>query len=466
MPSQNETNPETLQSTAIRQDHSRYDTVNKPLITPRTLKGFRDYLPSAMIPREQLIETAKSVYRSYGFSPIDTPALEYTEILTGKGGEESDKQMFRFEQGGRDVAMRFDLTVPFARFSAQNINELGTPFKRYHVGTVWRGERPQKGRYREFVQCDFDTIGTNSNAADIETLFIIHDLMLKIGFTDFKIRINNRMILNGLLQLHNLESQSAAVLRALDKLAKSSPEAVIQEMQEQGGLTQQQAEQILALMTAQGTTAEILDSLESQLKGNERGTQGVLNLRELFTAVERAGIPAERVVLDTSIARGLDYYTGTIYETFLDQMPGIGSVCSGGRYDNLAELFTTQELPGVGASLGLDRLLAAMQELNLLSEVSTPAPILVTQMDAAFTPEYLRLGRDLRQAGLNVEVYPDTKAIKKQFKYANRHGFKIVIVAGSDEFENQLWQVKDMQAGTQTAVKEEELLDVIQKILA
>nr|WP_261344502.1 histidine--tRNA ligase [Gimesia benthica] len=362
--------------------------------------------------------------------------------------------------------MRFDLTVPFARFSAQNINELGTPFKRYHVGTVWRGERPQKGRYREFVQCDFDTIGTNSNAADIETLFIIHDLMLKIGFTDFKIRINNRMILNGLLQLHNLESQSAAVLRALDKLAKTSPEAVIQEMQEQGGLTQQQAEQILALMTAQGTTAEILDSLESQLKGNERGTQGVLNLRELFTAVERAGIPAERVVLDTSIARGLDYYTGTIYETFLDQMPGIGSVCSGGRYDNLAELFTTQELPGVGASLGLDRLLAAMQELNLLSEVSTPAPILVTQMDAAFTPEYLRLGRDLRQAGLNVEVYPDTKAIKKQFKYANRHGFKIVIVAGSDEFENQLWQVKDMQAGTQTAVKEEELLEVIQKILA
>lgn len=207
--------------------------MKKELITPRTLKGFRDYLPSAMIPREQLIETAKAVYRSYGFSPIDTPALEYTEILTGKGGEESDKQMFRFEQGSRDVAMRFDLTVPFARFAAQNINELGTPFKRYHVGTVWRGENPQKGRYREFVQCDFDTIGTTSNSADIETLFIIHDLMLKIGFTDFKIHINNRMILNGLLQLHNLEAQSAAVLRALDKLAKTSPEAVIKEMQEQ-----------------------------------------------------------------------------------------------------------------------------------------------------------------------------------------------------------------------------------------
>ncbi|QDT27057.1 Histidine--tRNA ligase [Gimesia panareensis] len=440
--------------------------MKKELITPRTLKGFRDYLPSAMIPREQLIETAKSVYRSYGFSPIDTPALEYTEILTGKGGEESDKQMFRFEQGGRDVAMRFDLTVPFARFAAQNINELGTPFKRYHVGTVWRGERPQKGRYREFVQCDFDTIGTNSNSADIETLFIIHDLMLKIGFTDFKIRINNRMILNGLLELHNLESQSAAVLRALDKLAKTSPEAVISEMQEQGGLTQQQAEEVLALMTVQGSTEEILNSLEQQLKENERGTQGVLYLRELFTAADRAGIPAERIVLDTSIARGLDYYTGTIYETFLDQLPGIGSVCSGGRYDNLADLFTSQELPGVGASLGLDRLLAAMQELNLLSEVSTPAPILITQMDAVFTPEYLRLGRNLRQAGLNVEVYPDTKAIKKQLKYANRHRFKIVIVAGTDEFENQLWQVKDMQTGTQTAVKEEELIDLIQEILS
>ena len=440
--------------------------MKKELITPRTLKGFRDYLPSAMIPREQLIETAKAVYRSYGFSPIDTPALEYTEILTGKGGEESDKQMFRFEQGSRDVAMRFDLTVPFARFAAQNINELGTPFKRYHVGTVWRGENPQKGRYREFVQCDFDTIGTTSNSADIETLFIIHDLMLKIGFTDFKIHINNRMIINGLLQLHNLEAQSAAVLRALDKLAKTSPEAVIKEMQEQGGLTQHQAEQILNLTTVQGSTEEILSSLDQQLAGNERGTQGVHYLRELFTAVQRAGIPSERVVLDTSIARGLDYYTGTIYETFLDQLPGIGSVCSGGRYDNLAELFTNQQLPGVGASLGLDRLLAAMQELNLLSEVSTPAPILITQMDAAYTPEYLRLGRNLRLAGLNVEVYPDTKAIKKQFKYANRHGFKVVIVAGTDEFEQQVWQVKDMQTGSQSAVKEEELLALINQILS
>ena len=439
--------------------------MKKELIAPRTLKGFRDYLPAAMIPREQLIETAKSVYRSYGFSPIDTPALEYTEILTGKGGAESDKQMFRFEQGNRDVAMRFDLTVPFARFAAQNINELGTPFKRYHVGTVWRGERPQKGRYREFVQCDFDTIGTTSNSADIETLFIIHDLMLKIGFTDFKIRINNRMVLNGLLQLNGLEAQSADVLRALDKLAKTSPDAVIQEMQEQGGLTQQQAEQILTLTTAQGTTAEILNTLDQQLSGNECGEQGVQYLREIFTAVERAGIPAERVVLDPSIARGLDYYTGTIYETFLDQLPGIGSVCSGGRYDNLAELFTTQQLPGVGASLGLDRLLAAMQELNLLSEVSTPAPILITQMDENFTPEYLRLGRKLRLEGFNVEVYPDTKAIKKQFKYANRHGFQVVIVAGADEFTDQVWQVKEMQTGTQTAVKEEELVDWIGKIL-
>lgn len=438
----------------------------KKLIEPRTLKGFRDYLPAAMIPREQLIETAKSVYRSYGFSPIDTPALEYTEILTGKGGAESDKQMFRFEQGGRDVAMRFDLTVPFARFAAQNINELGIPFKRYHVGTVWRGERPQKGRYREFVQCDFDTIGTTSNSADIETLFIIHDLMVKIGFSEFTIRINNRLILNGLLEILGLQAQSAEVLRALDKLPKIGPEAVMKEMREQAGLTQEQSEKIISLTTAQGSTAEILNSLEQQLSGNACGEQGVQYLREIFQAVERAGIPSERIVLDPSIARGLDYYTGTIYETFLNQLPGIGSVCSGGRYDNLAELFTTQALPGVGASLGLDRLLAAMQELNLLQEVSTPAPILVTQMDKKYTPDYLRLARNLRQNGLNVEVYPDTTAIKKQFKYANRHGFKIVIVAGEDDFEKQEWQVKELQTGTQTAVGEAALFAFVQGLLA
>lgn len=438
--------------------------MKKPLIQARTLKGFRDYLPAAMIPREQLIETAKSVYRSYGFSPIDTPALEYTEILTGKGGAESDKQMFRFEQGGRDVAMRFDLTVPFARFAAQNINELGVPFKRYHVGTVWRGERPQKGRYREFVQCDFDTIGTTSNSADIETLFIIHDLMVKIGFSEFKIHINNRMILNGLLEILGLQAQSAEVLRALDKLPKIGSEAVIKEMIEQG-ITQQQAEKVVTLTTAKGSTAEILNSLEQQLSGNANGELGVQYLREIFHSVDRAGIPSERIVLDPSIARGLDYYTGTIYETFLDQLPGIGSVCSGGRYDNLAELFTTQQLPGVGASLGLDRLLAAMQELNLLKEVSTPAPILVTQMDENYTPEYLRLARNLRLKGLNVEVYADTKSIKKQFKYANRHGFKIVIVAGADEFEKQEWQVKELQTGTQTAVKEADLIEFVTRLL-
>ncbi|WP_298859521.1 histidine--tRNA ligase [uncultured Gimesia sp.] len=439
--------------------------MKKTLIAPRTLKGFRDYLPAAMIPREQLIETAKSVYRSYGFSPIDTPALEYTEILTGKGGAESDKQMFRFEQGGRDVAMRFDLTVPFARFAAQNINELGIPFKRYHVGTVWRGERPQKGRYREFVQCDFDTIGTTSNSADIETLFVIHDLMVKIGFSEFKIHINNRMILNGLLETLGLLNQSAEVLRALDKLPKSTPEAVILEMKEQGSLTQEQAEKVISLTTAKGSSEEILNELEQQLSGNSSGELGIKNLRELFQSVEKAGIPCERIVLDPSIARGLDYYTGTIFETFLNDLPNIGSVCSGGRYDNLAELFTTQSLPGVGASLGLDRLLAAMQELNMLKEVSTPASILVTQMDELYTPEYLRLSRNLRLKGLNVEVYPDTKAIKKQFKYANRHGFKIVIVAGVDDFKNQEWQVKELQTGTQTAVKESNLFEFISHIL-
>ena len=289
--------------------------------------------------------------------------------------------------------------------------------------------------------------------------------MVQIGFTEFKIHINNRMILNGLLETLGLLNQSAEVLRALDKLPKSTPEAVIHEMKEQGSLTQAQAEKVISVTTAKGSSEEILNELEQQLSGNSCGELGIKYLRELFQSGEKAGIPSERIVLDPSIARGLDYYTGTIFETFLNELPNIGSVCSGGRYDNLAELFTTQSLPGVGASLGLDRLLAAMQELNMLNEVSTPASILVTQMDELYTPEYLRLSRNLRLNGLNVEVYPDTKAIKKQFKYANRHGFKIVIVAGVDDFKNQEWQVKELQTGTQTAVKESDLFEFVSHLL-
>ncbi len=438
------------------------------LIKPVTLKGFRDYLPNQMMAREQLIETARRTYRSFGFSPIDTPALEYSEILLGKGGAETDKQMFRFiDQGGRDVSLRFDLTIPFARFAAQHLQEINTPFKRYHIGTVWRAEKPQKGRYREFMQCDFDTIGTDSNTADVETLLVIHDLLENIGFSEFTIRVNHRCILNGLLEQIGLGDRATGVLRALDKLTKVGPDGVLAEMTEQVGATRQQAERVVEVTGIKdGTPQVILDRVESLLGGSQQGISGVHCLRELFDACRTVGIPDDRVKLDVSIARGLDYYTGTIYETFLTNLPEIGSVCSGGRYDNLADLFTRHKLPGVGASLGLDRLLAAMDELGMIETASTPALVLVTLFDTKRIGDYLRIGRELRRAGIETEVYPDGRPLKKQLKYANRKGFRIALIAGTDEFAAGTWQVKNLRRAEQQAVSEADLVGTVRRILS
>ncbi len=432
------------------------------LIEPRVVKGFRDYLPAMMIVRERLMETARQVFRSYGFSPIDTPALEYAEVLLGKGGEESDKQLFRFMQGKRDVAMRFDLTVPLARFAAQHASTLGLPFKRYHLGTVWRGENTQKGRYREFMQCDFDTIGTLSPGADLETLLVIHDLLVAIGFERFTIRVNNRMILNGLLQQIGVADKTTGVLRAIDKLAKIGAEGVAKELVEHVGLAPAGADKVVSVMRPDVT----LEELETALADNETGRQGVAKLRELFATAIAAGLPAERMQLDVSIARGLDYYTGTIYETFLTDLPGIGSVCSGGRYDNLAELFTKEKLPGVGASLGLDRLLAAMEELQLLGSTSTPAPIFIAYFDKDRLGDYQRLARSLRAEGLGVEVYPEATGLGKQLKYADRKGFKLALIAGSTEFAADQWQVKQLATGTTTQVATAELVATLRSLLS
>lgn len=408
------------------------------------------------------METARRVFRSYGFSPIDTPALEYAEILTGKGGDESDKQLFRFKDAGdRDVAMRFDLTVPLARFTAQHLSELGTPFKRYHIAPVWRGENTQRGRYREFIQCDFDTIGTESNAADIETLLVIHDLLVGLGFERFTIRVNNRLILNGVLESLGLADKTVGVLRSVDKLAKIGQDAVIDEMVERVGTTRDQAKQVLMTM---GPETD-LDFLESTFAGNERVMLGVTRLRELFAAAKTAGIPEDRMELDVSIARGLDYYTGTIYETFLNDLPTIGSICSGGRYDNLAGLFTKERLPGVGASLGLDRLLAAMEELKLLGSEATPAPVLITQFDAQRLGDYLRVGRLLRASGISAEVFPEARKMGKQLQYADRKGFRVALIAGSDEFSQGVWQIKNLIDGKSTTIAESELVETLRKIL-
>lgn len=431
----------------------------KQRIKPQTLRGFRDILPDQMMAREHLIDVARSVYRSYGYAPIDTPALEYAEVLLGKGGEESDKQVFRFrDQGDRDVAMRFDLTVPLARFAAQHVQQLGTPFRRYHIGPVWRGERPARGRYREFLQCDFDTIGTESNTADIETLFVIHDLLECIGIERFTIRVNNRKVLNGLLQKLGIEEQAAGVLRALDKLDKQGIDAVTAEMVDRVGISRDQADAVLSMAAVSGTSDDMLLRLDDLLKGTPVGEEGTQDLRDLFAAVRACGLPEGRVQLDTAIARGLDYYTGTIYETLLGDLPEIGSVCSGGRYDNLAELFTAQKLPGVGASLGLDRMLAALEELGRIRRATTPVPVLVTTLDAAHTSDYLRIGRMLRAAGIGAEVYPESRGLGKQLKYADRRGFRFALIAGADEFASGQWQIRNLADGSQSATAEDQIV--------
>lgn len=396
------------------------------------------------------METARRVYRSYGFVPIDTPTLELSEILCGKGSEETDRQMYRFQHGKRDIAMRFDLTVPLARFVAQHHNELGMPFKRYHIGNVWRGERPQAGRFREFAQCDFDTIGTNSIASDIETVLVINDLIRAIGFEKFKIRLNNRKVLNGILEKANLAEHSVAVLRALDKLPKIGPEKVRLEMLETTNAPSASIDQILMLSQISGSNREIIQQLRPLCQGNKLAEHGREQLSDVINATESLGLTEDNLEIDVSIARGLDYYTGTIVETFLTDLPSFGSICSGGRYDNLAQLYTKQQLPGIGASLGLDRLLAAMQQLDLIPTTKTTAEVMIVQFDKSKINEYLKLAADLRTAGIAVELYPETKKLNQQFKHADRRGARAVIVAGTDEFASGVVQVKWLADGTQT----------------
>lgn len=443
-----------------------------PRIQPRTLKGFRDYLPEAMLPRERIIETARRVFRSYGFSPIDTPALEYLDILLGKGSQETDKQLYRFQDhGGRDVGLRFDLTVPLARFAAQYIGQLGTPFKRYHIGSVWRGENTQRGRYREFMQCDFDTIGTTAAAADAETILVVRDLLSAIGFQNFTIRVNDRALLNGLLEKFGLSDKATPVLRELDKLAKNGPEKVLNELTTAVGASTDQAQQVLALVQLAGPNDVVLVELERLAVGSALGERGVARLKEVVSIVN--GVPSKSglVKIDPSIARGLDYYTGLVLETTLDDLPDIGSIASGGRYDNLAELYTNQQLPGIGASLGLDRLLAAMEELGMIEPVRTPAEIFIPFFESDRLVDYLQLAAELRSAGLGVEVFPEPKKLGKQLQYADKRGHRVALVAGEQEFAAGECQVKDLVSGGSVTVSysardAEAIVTEIRRILA
>ena len=436
----------------------------KPIIQPRTLKGFRDFPPALALPRENMITKVKTIFRSYGFLPIDTPALEYSEILLGKGGDESDKQMYRFiDHGGRDVALRFDLTVPFARFAAQHGQKIGLPFKRYHVGPVWRGENTQHGRYREFYQCDFDTIGTDSNSSDIETALVIHDILEGLGFERFTIHVNNRKILSGLLEAVGAKNHASAILRLLDKLQKIGADNVRQEMKKID-LTSEQIDRIMYIVSMRGDNLELLNNLTTELSYSEIAIYGIQQLQNLVEAFSAAECPPERLNIDTSIARGLDYYTGTVFETILTDLPNIGSVCSGGRYDNLAEIYTRQHLPGVGASLGLDRLMAAMEELHMIDHVVTTAEIFIVQFEAESLSKYIAFARRLRKSGIACELSSDAKAVGKQLKYADRKGFRWAIIGGPDEFKKNSWQIKDLRSGQSSEVSDHNIIDHLNKI--
>jgi histidyl-tRNA synthetase len=436
-------------------------TESRSLIEPRTLKGFRDQLPAQALAREKILDIARRVYRSYGFAPIDTPALEYLEILTGKGSEETDKQLYRFkDHGGRDVGLRFDLTVPLARFCAQHIASLGTPFKRYHMAPVWRGENTQRGRYREFMQCDFDTIGTTSPVADLETVLVVNDLLAAIGIGGFTIRVNDRRVLSGILQECGVADRATDVLRSLDKLGKATPEAVGAEL-EAHGVAADVRTKLLGMAQLGGEPAAVLAALDGLVGSSETGRTGVAALRSLLDGVRQAGVPEGRVVIDPSIARGLDYYTGIVLESFLDDLPALGSICSGGRYDNLAGLYTKQSLPGVGASLGIDRLLAGLEELGRLELAETPAEVFLVHFDEAHLADYLRIAARLRADGMAVEFFPEAKRVGQQLKMAAKKGFRVALVIGSDEFANGTAQLKNLAAQTASTIDWHGDLDVL-----
>lgn len=402
------------------------------LIQPRVLKGFRDILPEAEILRARLQEKITGVYQSFGFVPIDTPVLEYSEILLRKSNGETEKQVFRFlDNGKRDVALRFDLTVPFARFTAEHEPELYFPFKRYHIAKVWRGEKPQAGRYREFVQCDIDTVGTDSAAADFEILNVMRAALAEIGITDSTIHVNHRGIFNRFLAKIGQSEKSEDILRSVDKIAKVGEAAVKNELAEITG-SQAAAGQILAYIAGADTFEATLDMIEELAGGAAEDTQ---RLRDIHEMMKATGIESA-YVLDPSITRGLDYYTGIVYETFLNELPSIGSVCSGGRYDNLAGLYTKTKLPGVGASIGLDRLIAGLEQLKKTSVQKSFLDAEIFCMDERLSVLYQKIAAELRGFGVRVEVFPEQKKMSQQYAVADAKGIAWGILVGSDEAQS------------------------------
>lgn len=419
-------------------------------VEARTLKGFRDLLPAEALLKERLLQKIKAVFFSFGYAPIETPHIEYTDVLIGETSGEIGKQLYRFEdQGKRDVCLRFDLTVPFARFISQHKADLGVPFKRYAVGNVFRGEQPQFGRYREFTQCDFDFVGVDALTADAEIIELIMAQMQGLGLSDFVVRINNRKSMNGLAHSLGIQDKASDMLRVIDKYDKIGRDGVRSELKKELLIDDDLIDEILAFVeiTAE-SDATVFERVQVYKEKNELLKIGLEELEQISDILKQSGLGAY-FKIDFTIARGLGYYTGIVYETNLKSMPEIGSVCSGGRYDGLTQNFSKERLPGVGASIGLDRLIAALLKLEIMETANTPAKLLLTLMDIKECGAVHKLAAQFRSLGVATEVYPEPAKLKKQFQYADRKGHKFVAVIGAAELAAGTVSLRNVESGDQ-----------------
>ncbi|OUP57433.1 histidine--tRNA ligase [Butyricicoccus pullicaecorum] len=438
-------------------------------IKPRTLSGFMELLPAAQEQMERIMQTLRETYALYGFYPLDTPVLEASEVLLAKGGGETEKQIYRFQKGDTDLSMRFDLTVPLAKYVALNYGQLTFPFRRYQIGKVYRGERAQRGRFREFYQADIDIIGDGQldiiNEAEIPS--IIYKTFSRLGLKRFKIRINNRKVLNGFFAMLGLSDKASDVMRTIDKLEKIGPDKVCEILTEDCGATSEQADEILKFITIEGGTQGILEALKGYEGKNETLDQGISELTTVATYMEGFGVPADHFEIDLTIARGLDYYTGTVYETTMLDHPEIGSICSGGRYDNLAEYYTDKKLPGVGISIGLTRLFFVLQDKDYLNQnpPASPADVMILPMTDEVGPA-IELATRLRDNGIRVQLHCEKKKFKAKITYADKLAIPYVIFMGEDEIKNNVVALKELATGEQTNTGFDEALARIRDGLA
>ena len=421
---------------------------------PRTLAGFMELMPNEQILFEQMKQKIENIYRKFGFLPLDTPILELSEVLLAKAGGETEKQIYRFEKGDTDISMRFDLTVPLAKYVAKNYGNLSFPFRRYQIGKVYRGEKMQKGRYREFYQCDIDIIGDEELSVrnDAELPSVIFNIFKELGFDDFTIKINNRKLFNGLFESLEQNENSVEILRIIDKIEKIGKEAVIEEL-EKIEVPTESINKILEFIEIEGTTDEKLQKLQDLNIENVSFKTGLEELTQVVKYIRLFGIPEQNFKVDLTIARGLDYYTGTVYETFLNEYRELGSVCSGGRYENLAENYTDKKLPGVGISIGLTRLFYKLNELNLIkaNKKSISDVLIIPMLEDLTSP--IKIANDLRKNGINTEIFLNDKKLKAKMKYADKLEIPFVIVVGEDEVNSGVVKVKDMRTGNEEECK-------------